>query len=362
MKIYIEYYKEFLAVQRIVNLLKIDINFFNYSLNLLSEEIKEEVVKSGDLSYKYVYGILYGNKPSHCKYSAKLIPFDRVLRSCLTFSDEESIFGKGTSTRGKKRPDHAIKISKKLKGIKRTEEQRQRYEKRLQGIDFKNTFLKNKNIITDGYSDATIREAYSKYQSEDRKSFEYKKRFCLKNYIKYNIEELSEDMINNFSEKEIQALFSELMSEKSSIAMKNNPTMGNSIPHIISNIKYNRENLTEITVRSGMEKKIALLFETNKIPWSYETLKINYFYEFDRRYIIDFIFELNGIEMFFEVKGSVRNKDEQKTIAKLTEAVKQLGHIYLYQGESISSIEDLEKLKITDTKNIIIKHVYDPRK
>lgn len=339
-----------------VALLKNDINVYNYYYNKLSKELQDEITRSGKLNNKYLYKII-SNKPIYCKYSNKLIPYDRVLRGCETFSEVEHLWGKGTATRGKKRPEHGILISKKFKGIKKSDEHRAKMTERLQSIDFKKTVLINKGInFTD---DISVYEEYAKLYSELYSSNEFKRKFTINNFKFYLEEtEITDDDVYQMNDVEICNLYSELMSIKSSIAMSNSTTMGNAKIVTVDGLNFNLRNLNSIEVRSSMEKKIISFFERNKIQWDYETEIIEYFFNFNRRYIMDFKFIIDGKCNFMEVKGSVRNADVNKTLAKTKTAIEKFGQIYVYQAELIVSINDLEKIKYDDFSKFTLKHVY----
>jgi len=355
-KFYCEFDSKFYNRIQMVKLLKINVDMFNYYFNKLSLELQNEVIKSNDYKYKYLYRII-SNKIIYCIYSNKLIPFERVLRGCITFSDVESLWGKGISTRNKKRPEHAKIISLKLKGVKKSNEHRNKMTQRLKSIDFKKKVLSNKGIeYTD---DSSVYEKYAALYSNLLKSFDFKKSFVLNNYKLYLEDtELTHEEINQMSETEILNLYSELMSIKSSIAMANSTSMGNAKIVKIENLQYNLRNINSIDVRSEMEKKIISFFERNKIYWDYETEIIKYFFNFNRRYIMDFIFYIDGKCNYMEVKGSVRSSDVEKTLAKTKTAIEKFGEIYVYQKELITSIKDLDKIKYNNFSEFKLKHVY----
>ncbi len=339
-------------------ILKQNSKMFDYYFDKLPENLKNECIKSGNFKYKYLYKII-ANNIIYCKITNKVIPYDRVLRGCITFSDEISLFCKGSATRGKKRPDHAILISKKLKGVPKSKEHREKMKKRLSSLDFKIKFLQNKKINFDSNNELDILDKYSNYTSKERKSFNYKKRFCINNYIKY----INDDIINNkqiekLNDDQIIKLYSELMSIKSSLAMANSKTMGNAKISIVENLNYNLRGLINLEVRSSMEKRIILFFEKNKIFWDYEVEIIDYEYIFNRKYIVDFKFIIDGNVNFLEVKGSVRHTDLNKTMKKIESAIKKFGKIYLWQGELLSSINSLSKICFTNFNQVKIKHIY----
>lgn len=357
-KFYCEYDKRAYNCNSMVSLLKSNKEYFNYYFNDLKDEIKKEVVKS-NYNYKYLYKIISGQQ-LYCKKDNKLISFDRVLRLCTSCCDECGFWLKGVSTRGKKRPEHGAIISKKLKGVKKTEQAKVSYKKRLSSIDFKKKVLQNKNIKFDCSNESEILEKYRNLYSVNRKSIQYKKRFCIKNYSKYiNLNELNSNIIDHMNDQEILNLFSELMSIKSSRAMAKSKTMGNHIISYIEGLTYNMKGLNNIEVRSTMEKKVIIFFEKNKILWDYEDTIIDYYYKFNRKYIIDFKFILEGQINYLEVKGSVRSNDADKIYCKIQEAINKFKFIYVYQGEPLTVIKDLDKILYKDFNNFKLKHIYE---
>jgi len=341
--------------QSMVRLLKNNVEVYNYYFNNLSSELKSEVNRAVIDKFKYLYKIISGTNV-YCKYTNKLIPYDRLLRGCETFSDIQTLWGKGTSTRGKKRPGHGKIISQKLMGIKKSQEHSLKLKKRLQSIDFKKIVLANKGI--EFTNDLEVYEKYSKLYSDNLKSIQYKTKFVKNNFTRYlDNNEISLEDINLMNEDQIIDLYSELMSIKSSIAMSNSKTMGNAKIITVENINNNLSNLNSVVVRSGMEAKIISFFEKNNLQWNYESKIIDYFYNFNRKYIIDFEFLIDNEIKYLEVKGSVRNIDVDKTLAKIDTAIKKFGFIYVYQGELIS-LNNLDIIKYDNINKFKIKHIY----
>ena len=207
---YCEYDKKIYHCNAFIKLLKHNKDYFNYYVNNLTDEIKNEVINSGN-SHKYLYRVISG-KQLYCVKENNLISYDRVLRGCITCSDDCISWQKGISTRGKKRPEHAIIISQKLKGVKKTCKAKESYKKRLSSIEFKKKVLENKNIKFDHNNDSDVLEKYRDWYSVDRKSIQYKKRFCLKNFNKYfESKEINNDIIYSMSDEDILKLFSEII-------------------------------------------------------------------------------------------------------------------------------------------------------
>ncbi len=293
----------------------------------------------------------------YCKVSGKLIPWERNVKTASSsFSIVEEKYLKGNATRGTKRPEVGKKIGNSLRGKPKSAEHREKMSTRLKGIGFKIKFLQNKNIDIDFEDHKMVQKEYRRLLSEERNSPEYRRRFCISNCPEYMDETVP--YIESLTDEQISALYSELQSVKSSLAMKNNPTMGNSKYTDVTGLKFNKNGFTTLTVRSSMEKEMILFFERNEVSWSYEQTTIGYHYLFERQYLVDFEFDWQGIHYFLEVKGSVRSIDEAKTMAKIEAGFTQFDNYILYQKEYLYDVDDLVSLKVKDFASAKLKHVY----
>jgi hypothetical protein len=340
---------------------------------IINEMYEEEMLSKNPEAYKaYVESNKHINflkkwikgEGINCKITGKLIPVEKIIstpNTNLYYSDVETRIARGSSFRGKKRPEFAKKISSILKGRPKTDEDKKQSSDRLKSIGFKKKVLLNKSIIDELCNDEIkIRELYKKMYSDLQKGIEYKRRFVIKNINKY-IEDFngSLDYLAFAPEDEIRIIFSELQSIKSSIAMRDNPTMGNAKVVLMTDLKHNNNGLVEVKVRSVMESEIIKMFERYGVKWEYETETIEYFYLFNRKYTVDFKFYYNDKIYYLEVKGSVRSTDHDKIVTKAEFAVKKFDNYIFYQKELILNIDDLIKYRLTPDDKIKIKHLYE---
>ena len=232
---------------------------------------------------------------------------------------------------GIERPEHSLKMKEKLldKDSKFSKSLFQKGELRnskVNSIHFKKTILKKNNISFT--SDDEIPYIYSKYLSDTRKSTSYRGKQILIRYNKWEsfYKELiikllgvipTEQWISTLSDDEVQIAWSKVHSINSIRNVKNSEKMGrNSFfkQETLTDLKYNSQNLSQITFRSGWEYDLAVIFEKEKIEWSFEELNI---ISIDGKsfYIPDFIINLNGKKTIIEVKGGFFNQDKEYYLA-----------------------------------------------
>lgn len=291
-----------------------------------------------------------------CEKTSKVMPFNRAIKQNKYLNDDISRYHQG-HLRGKKRPEHSIKVSKALSGKSKTPSHRKKLEERLQSNSFKRKVLDNAGVR---YTDINLEAKYGTYRSVIVKSISYRRSFVRNNSVKYFGHEIA---VDEMSDEEVEISYTECVSRISTLAMKNNPQMGVGRKTNYSNIKYNSRGLSTISLRSNLEKKLVKFFEKNSIKWDYEITKVSYPYQKSTRiYIIDFSITINDEIFHIECKGSIRKSDENKNRCKLAATIKEYGKIILWQNEPIYSIEDLLNLTIKKEFEICFKHVYEDTK
>lgn len=248
-------------------------------------------------------------------------------------------YAKGNAFRNKKRPEHGVKVSKKLTGIDRGNKWRELKKLQNKSIDFKITFLKNKNIEVKSLSEAEIIQIYNNYISSVRSSIEYKKQ-KLKKFLssdKYNQytqkQKIMSDNFDELSEEEILNRHKIMMSIISHESMKHNKNMGSTkfFKRGILKVKYCK-NRSKIHFKSSLERDFIIMLESINQTYEYESLlidKIN-----GGIYIPDFVLEIDNEKYIIELKGFVRGdegkKSEKEKIKSAVKFILNKAYKYIY--------------------------------
>lgn len=255
---------------------------------------------------------------------------------------------KGTSFRGKKRPEHSEKMKKLMLGIDRGDSFRELKKTQLQSIDFKRKFLTNKNISF--FDDNDILKKYSEYISNVRKGPKHKKKKILKflNDKKYYF-----DVFKNFydtpkdlsSDDKIHEVYSNMLSIISTYNIQKNEKMGTTkyfkrgfleVNYCLNKtLIHYRSSWEEITIKFLEEKKIYYLYEHIYLPKSDGKL-----------YLPDFQFEYNNQSYLLEIKGYIRGKEGKNSeILKIESALKYCRENslkYVYLQKPLTDLKQLE--------------------
>lgn len=221
------------------------------------------------------------------------------LKSCQDYV-------KGNAFRGKKRPEFAKKMSKKMLELsKQGLLDRTAASKRINSIEFKKAGLIKNGKITgeESMSDNEIHEAYLLLKKERQQKSSYKQN-CILNYInRHSSDKLVKEHLmcykHSLNKDNLEVAYKKYNSIKSLNAMKNNPKMGSCnmwSRDKIQNLKFCK-NADEVRTRSSWETNYIISFEKLKIFYGYESDMIPCESTF---YIPDFTTD----KYLLEVKGS----------------------------------------------------------
>lgn len=261
---------------------------------------------------------------------------------------------KGNSFRGKKRPEHSVKMKSIMLGIDRGDSFREIKKKQNAGIEFKKTFLQNKNINILNLKDEEVLKVFSKFISNHRKSPKHKidklKRFIQGTKYEGNIlfEEFQRKYTTTiFTENNVEEIYPQMMSVISSIAISKNNNMGSTkfFKKGFVEVRYCK-NKTMVLYRSSWELITTQFLENQKIAYEYEPFYIE---KESGYYLPDYIFELNGEKIMLEIKGFIRglkgkiNEEAKKQAA--IEYCKNNNMRYIYLIKPLTSLEQLKTIK-----------------
>lgn len=267
-------------------------------------------------------------------------------------SYEHSRILNGNATRGKKRPEHSIKLKNRpnLKNRKENwSDARHKYaDNYFNSPQWRAGILNKKGINTDNLSSEDINELYSKFNSARKKSAPYKLA-CISHLLnnpkyaihinEHTLKEIEKSINSNTLNEDHYKLY---MSLKSSIAMNNhtNNMGGSCFPktlHHKNNFSHYCGSKETFKTRSSWEEHYIALFESTSTPWEYEPVMIQCG---DFRYTPDFRISINDVTYFLEVKGYFRDTDQlRKQTKKIRIASQQFKVIFI--DKLIDSIGDL---------------------
>lgn len=322
-----------------------DVELFNFMLEN-SENEKESYT---GLKKLYFMGIFtfeeYKNEFSENGY----IKFYNKQR--FVWPLEYSNYKKGASFRGKKRPQHSEHMKIKMKGIDRGDSFREKKKVQNKSINFKIKFLKNKNVSIDYDDHKLVKETYSKYISNVRKSPTYKIN-KVNNFINNN-KYKGVDIYDNYVKKYINTdinienfdkPFTEMMSIISIINIKSNVNMGTTKFFKKGEVKVKYcLNSKVITYRSSWELKTIKFLEDKAIKYKYEPF---YLKKSDNTYYLpDFLLYLDDI-ILLEIKGFINGenglKNEKLKIESAIDFCNEKGYKYCYLESKLINLKQIK--------------------
>lgn len=285
---------------------------------------------------------------------------------------EDLNYLKGNSTRGKKRPEFAKKISKIMKEYSnnRTEEHSENIKK-FHKERFKRKRLINLGVINDNqYRDLDEYEIsiiYGKYMSEYLKGTEHKIKKIKKfingggkkygNYFDGFVKKYEKKDFNNLSDCDIINIYSDMLSIISTCAYLNeNNNMGN--------VKFFKSGTYDsmycinrngfIKYKSSYELETIKFLENNKIYFEYESDTFN-LPKYNIRYTPDFKIFYKGDIFYLEIKGYIRDENHIEKILKQLRGMIEIGKNISYIRSSLTDLSQLKKLKLNEInrKNIL---------
>jgi hypothetical protein len=325
-------------------------NLFEYELmNYITKITKDDNEKYKALKNLYFDGILTFNDFRN-KYSN-----DDNLKiwkgTRFGWPDELTNYMKGSSFRGKSRPEHSEKMKIKMKGIDRGESFRKTKKEQNSSIEFKIKFLINKNIDVSSKSENEIKDLYRTFISDVRKTNEHKIN-KVKNFlrtVKYLDEPLFSKFESNYknvdiTNENIDYIYPEMMSVISSISMVRNENMGKTKFFKTGFIKVNNcLNKTIIRYRSSWEIKTIEFLELNDIKYSYEPFYIQK--KDGTLYLPDFLIQYEGKKILLEIKGFVRGLkgkiNEEMKIEAAEKYCEENNIKYVYLNKVLTNINEI---------------------
>jgi hypothetical protein len=325
-------------------------NLFDYELiNYITKITKDDNEKYKALKSLYFDSVLTFNDFKNIHSKDNNLKIWKGTR--FGWSENLTNFMKGSSYRGKNRPEHSNLMKIKMKGIDRGDSFRKTKKEQNSSIDFKIKVLTNKNIDVLSKSENEINDLYKLIISNARKTNEFKikkvKKFLKSN--KYLDELIFLSFKNKFENVElcngnIEKIYSEMMSIISTISMVRNENMGKTKFFKTGFIKVkNCLNKTIIRYRSSWELKTIEFLELNEIKYSYESFYIQK--EDGTLYLPDFLIEYEEQKILLEIKGFIRGKkgkiNEEMKIKAAKKYCKENNIKYVYLKKVLTNINEI---------------------
>lgn len=263
-------------------------------------------------------------------------------------------YKKGNSMRGKKRPEHSVLMSEKMKviALNRSEEHINNLNIHLKE-KYKEKRLLTMKIINENHqlSKDEIYSLYSKWNSDNKKSFEHKHRkiqnfFLSKKYTEninfINFKNKYENVIIN--EENFVDIFSNMMSIISSVSTMNpDNNMGSTSffkRGFIIDLKNEVNGLTVLKTRSSYETKTIEFLEKNNIKYEYEA-HCFYLEKYNLNYIPDFKLFIGDEIIWLEVKGYIRGEKHMNKIKNQLQGFLELNNTIAYIRGIPKNMEDI---------------------
>lgn len=223
---------------------------------------------------------------------------------------------------GKVRPDHSIKMKYLAKNgsdvYKNTLAKKgELYNKEVNSVNFKRKLLINKKYDCSKLQDNEVIELFNLFQSTRAKGADRRRKEILNRFNAWEKEfqDLiliitkgivpTKEWLISLEDDQIQILWKRIHGINT---IRNFTRVKQTRPcffkhELLNNFHYNNKHQQQIYVRSGLEKEYVRFFETNKILWEYETIRIETIHK-DGFHIPDFLIFLNNECILLEVKGS----------------------------------------------------------
>ena len=308
---------------------------------------------------KCFFGKIMNIEEMKCVVCGEPVKADRKnMKTCISKSCLGELYA---TQRGKKRPEHAKKMSKIMNdkianGEFWNEEHRKNNRKHLNSIKMNRCELINRGII-DEYSEHTdeeIKRMISDVRRNDKLDDKNRKK-RLDRFLK-NKKYTDSKYYDHIYYSTLQTLdeqFKYMNSIISYVAKENNPNMGGFgyaggyfKSSILRGLKFNNRGITTVVTKSSYETNFINFFEKNNITWDYELEEIFITYKkIKRKTIPDFyIYEDDELVKVIEVKGYIPNYDEiiEKVFETKTYYEKQGIPYYFCKMNDIQSLECIE--------------------
>ena len=235
---------------------------------------------------------------------------------------------------GRKRPRQS-KIMKALAADPKNNEYRntlmqkgKKKNPKVNTIEFKRKVLQNCDIDVRELGSKSVKERYSLYLSDRNKSVERRRKQILNSYLKWDpaYKELivlvtkevpTLEWVSSLSDFEVHRIWKRVHGISTIRNWDKISESGRGFykRKLVAGLKFNTQRKTSVVTRSEAEEKYINLFEKNKIPWSYEELRIETIMK-DGFYKPDFIINHKGQKYLIEVKGKNWYRQDKDTYIK----------------------------------------------
>lgn len=272
---------------------------------------------------------------------------------------------------GIKRPEHSIKMKSLVEnGSDAYKDSLMKvgeiFNKDVNTIEFKRKKLIGIGYNVEGLSDSEINLLNSKHESDKLKSRSYRIKTTITRYSIW--EETMKSLIRSVtdgcvpdeqyfsckSDIEVDRIYclvhglntivnNKKVSEKRSCWYKK---------EILCNLRMNISKLETVQTKSGMEAKYIRFFETNQIPWDYETIIVMNM-DASGFHVPDFIIKYNGETIMLETKGDFFRQEETWYIANKVQAA--INYCFENGYRYVMTMKDIPKLNFLETATINVK-------
>jgi hypothetical protein len=205
------------------------------------------------------------------------------------------------------RPEHSAKMKVVMVGNSSLF-QKGRKNEHINSLDFKKTWLINKNFEIDRMTNSEIEQLFKIEKTRNiLKTRESKISHILRMFAKYNEECVSKECLEKMTNEEIDHFVYRARSIKTlnEVTLKG---LGDNRRHkreLISGLTYNLSGREWIKTKSSYEGNYIRWFENNRIMWDYETIVLS---GQTTKYLPDFFFIYDGKKYLLETKGYIQDK------------------------------------------------------